>query len=243
MKLKRILASFAAAAALIGSISATVFAVNDGEATYCFDNSSKISDWKTYGSISETNFKITQTTSQSKNGSGSILISENVSDEVSGKFGGAYITADSVGLTNFSGCTISMSVLVCEGAENVCDNLSVYSDGMVWINAVPSKLSSSEWTDVSLVIPENATNSQAGFTIPTFNTYMGNIVYIDDFTITRSDGTIVSNVGDFEQKAITGESTVSTGVNIALTIVLVVLILAIVGGIGFIVSAAMKRFS
>ena len=243
MKLKRILTSLVAAAAVISTFSLTGFAVNDGEAAYCFDNESKLSDWETYGSTSETNFKITQVTTQSKNGNGCILISENVSDEVSEQFGGAYITADSVGLKNFGGCTISMSVLAYEGAEGACDNLSVFSDGMLWINTVASGLSSSQWTDITLVVPENADNSKVGFTIPTFNTFMGNIVYIDDFTITTADGVVVSNVGDYEQKIVTEESTVSTGVNIALTIVLVVLILAIVGGIGLIVSSSMKRFS
>ena len=243
MKLKRILTSLVAAAAVISTFSLTGFAVNDGEAAYCFDNESKLSDWETYGSTSETNFKITQVTTQSKNGNGCILISENVSDEVSEQFGGAYITADSVGLKNFGGCTISMSVLAYEGAEGACDNLSVFSDGMLWINTMASGLSSSQWTDITLVVPENADNSKVGFTIPTFNTFMGNIVYIDDFTITTADGVVVSNVGDYEQKIVTEESTVSTGVNIALTIVLVVLILAIVGGIGLIVSSAMKRFS
>lgn len=243
MKLKRILTSLIAAAAVVSTVSIAGFAVNDGEAAYCFDNKNRISDWQTYGSTIETGFKITQTVDQSKNGEGSILISENVSGDVSDKFGGAYITADTVGLKNFGGCTISMSVLLSEGAEAFCNNFSLFSDGVVWIQSPASGLNSQTWTNVTIQIPENADNTRAGFTIPTFDRCVRDIVYIDDFTIIQADGTMISNMGDYQQKTITEEETVSTGTNIALTIVLIVLILAIVGGIGLLVSSAMKRFS
>ena len=242
MKLKRIFASFIAAATVITTVSVTAFAVADGEATYCFDNSNRISDWQTYGSVSETKFTITQTTDKAQNGNGCIVISENISDEVSDKFGGAYITADSVGLQNFGGCVVSMSVLACEGAENVCDNFSIFSDGMLWVNAA-AEINSKEWTEITLYIPENADNNQIGFTIPTFSKYMGNIIYIDDVMIATADGNKISNVGDFQPKIVSEADTVSTGVNIALIILLVVLVLAIIGGIGFLISSAIKRFS
>ena len=116
MKLKKILASLIAAAAVVSTVSLTGLAVNDGEATYCFDNDSRIADWETYGSVAETGFKITQSIKQSNNGEGSILISENVQGEVSNAYGGAFITASTVGLASFEKCTITMSVLLCEGA-------------------------------------------------------------------------------------------------------------------------------
>ena len=243
MKLKRILTSFIAAAAVITTVSMTTFAVSDGEATYCFDNSNGIANWQTFGSVSETKFKITQTSEQAQNGNGCILISENVSSDISNKSGGAYITAESLGLKNFGGCTISMSVLACEGAETVCDEFSLFSEGMLWVNASASDISSKAWKEITLSIPENADNYQVGFTIPTYKQYMGNIVYIDDFVITRADGTKISNVGDFQPKVVSEGDTVSTGVNIALIILLVVLVLAIIGGIGFLISTAIKRFS
>lgn len=242
MKLKKILAAFIASAAVISSVAVTGFALNDGEATYCFDNGNKISDWQTYGSLDETGFKITQTNAQSKNGNGSLLISEKVTGDTTNAFGGAYVTASSVGIDNFGGCTISMSLLLCEGAEKFCENLTIYSEGMIWIQTPPSNLSSTTWTEVTLQIPADADNSKVGFTIPTLQPHSGDIVYIDDFTITRADGTIVSNLGDYQPKAITEINTVSKGTNIALIILLVVLILAIVGGIGFIISSSTKRY-
>lgn len=243
MKLKKILMSLIAAAAIVSTTAATVSAVYDGEATYCFDNDSRLSDLETYGSVTETGFKITQTTNQAKNGNGCIVISENISDEVSDKSGGVYVEAGSVGIDSFDGCTITMSVLACEGAEKICDSFSLFSDGMLWLNASASDLSTTEWKDITLVIPEGAKNDRVGFTIPTFSKYMGDLIYIDDFTITLPDGNVVANVGDYQPKTVTEAETVSKGVNIALIIVLVVLVLAIVGGIGFLISTAMKRFS
>ncbi len=243
MKLKKILASLIASAAIVSSASLNAFAIGDGEATYCFDNSNRIADWETYGSAAETGLTFAPVSGVSQNGEGSLLVSEKVTGEIESTFGGAFITADKIGLKNFEGCTITMSVLLCEGAEDAVDQFSLYSDGIIWLQSKPVGINSKTWTEVSLTIPEDADNSKIGFTIPTYSAYSGNILYIDDLSITRADGTAVANLGDYQTKTVTSANTVSTGTNIALTILLVVLILAIVGGIGFIVSAIVKKFT
>lgn len=243
MKLKKIFAAITAAAAILTSSSLTAMALEDGQATYCFDTADKLADWQTYGSTAETGFTFKQITANSKNGEGCIVVSENVTENVSDTYGGAYINAETLGLQNFSGCTISMSVLLNGDAANNIENFSLYCDGMIWLEAPVIDISSNEWTEVTLVVPENAENSRAGFTIPTFGLYSGEIVYIDDFAVTASDGTVIANVGDYKAKDISSTETVSKGTNIVLTIVLVVLILAIVGGIGLIVSSVIKKFA
>ena len=207
-------------------------ALEDGEATYCFDTADKLADWQTYGSAAETGFAFKQTAANSKNGDGCIVVSENVTGD-----------AETLGLRNFGSYTISMSVMLCDGAANNIENLSLYSDGMIWLETPVIGINSKEWTEVSLFIPENTENPRVGFTIPTFGEYSGDIVYIDDFAVTASDGTVIANVGDYKEKAVSATETVSNGTNIVLTIVLVVLILAIVGGIGLIVSSVIKRFA
>ncbi|MDE5992539.1 MAG: hypothetical protein K2G87_05760, partial [Oscillospiraceae bacterium] len=214
-----------------------------GEATYCFDTTAAMEDWQTYGSVAETGFKISQDVAVSKNGNGSILISETFSDDIENLFGGAYVDSSVFGLDSFQGCTVEMSVRLCEGAEKFTENLSLFSDGMIWLASTPEALSSSDWTTVTLEIPENATNTRVGFTIPTFTMHSGDILYIDDFSITDSNGSRIANRGDYYAREITPAEKVSTGKNIFLTILLVVLILVIVGGIGVIVSSMMKRFS
>ncbi len=242
MKLKKFL-SAVLASAVITAGAASVSAAEDGQATYCFDSDSSLSEWQTYGSTAETGFTITQTTAVSKNGNGSIIISEKVEEDIANQYGGAYIEASSLGLDSFQGCTIEMSVRLCEGAEGFYDSFSLYSDGMIWLTSPVENLSTETWTTVSLTIPENATNSSVGFTIPTYLLHKGDLVYIDNFTVTKADGTVIGNRGDYVIKEVRNEETVSKGTNIALTVALVVLILVIVGGIGFIVSSAIKKFS
>lgn len=243
MKLKKIFAAVIAAAAILTSSSLTAVALEDGQATYCFDTAEKLSDWQTYGSTAETGFAFKQTIANSKNGEGCIVVSENADGDVSEKYGGAYISAEAFGLKNFGGCTISMSVMLKDGAAAYIENFSLYSDGMIWLETPVANINSKEWTEFTLAVPDNAENPKVGFTIPTFNKCSGEIVYIDDFAVTTSDGNVISNVGDYKAKSVSSTETVSKGTNIVLTIVLVVLILAIVGGIGLIVSSAIKRFS
>lgn len=243
MKLRKLFAAFTAAAAILACSSVTALALEDGQATYCFDTADRLSDWQTYGSAAETGFSFKQITANSKNGEGCIVVSENVAGEVAETYGGAYISASALGLQNFGGCTVSMSVLLNEEAAEHIDNFSLYSDGMIWLETPVIDINSQTWTEVALTVPENAENTQAGFTIPTFGEYSGEIVYIDDFAVTASDGTVIANVGDYKAKTVSETETVSTGTNIVLTIVLVVLILAIVGGIGLIVSSVIKRFA
>ncbi|MDE7288275.1 MAG: hypothetical protein K2N71_02070 [Oscillospiraceae bacterium] len=243
MKLKKIFAAITAAAAILTSSSLTAMALEDGQATYCFDTADKLADWQTYGSASETGFSFKQTTANSKNGEGCIVVSEDVTGEVSDTYGGAYITAETLGLNNFGGCTISMSVLLKDEAINNIESFSLYCDGMIWLETPIVDINSKDWTEVTLVVPENAENPRVGFTIPTFGLYSGDIVYIDDFAVTTSDGIVIANVGDYKAKTVSSADTVSTGTNIVLTIVLVVLILAIVGGIGIIVSSVIKKFA
>ena len=243
MKLKKIFAAITAAAAIMTSLSLTALALEDGQATYCFDTADKLADWQTYGSTTETGFAFKQITSNSKNGEGCIAVSENVTGEVSETYGGAYVSAENFDLSDFSGCTISMSVLLKDGADAYIENFSLYSDGMIWLETPVVDINSKEWTEVTLTVPDNAENPRVGFTIPTFNACSGEILYIDDFAITASDGTVIANVGDYKAKTVSSAETVSTGTNIVLTIVLVVLILAIVGGIGIIVSSVIKRFA
>lgn len=243
MKLRKIFAAVIASAILAGTSALTAFAVGDGEAAYCFDTPDMLSDWQTYGSVEETGFSFTQITARSKNGDGCIAVSENCEGNVSESYGGAYISSDMLGLENFGGCTISMSFLLNDSAALNIDNLSVYSDGMVWLETPVIDINSKDWTEFSLLVPENAENTRVGFTIPTFNTYSGEIVYIDDVTITRADGTVVSNRGDYKARSIAQVETVSKGTNIVLIILLVVIILAIIGVIVLIVTKAIKRYA
>lgn len=242
MKLKKILSALIASAVIAGTSAVSAFAVEDGQATYCFDKGSSLAEWQTYGSVEETGFKAEISSTNPLNGKGSLLVSENVTESVANNFGGMYVDAATLGLDNFKGCTIEMSVLLCEGAEGYTDSFSLYSDGLIWLEATPEALSTKEWTTITLVLPENADNTKVGFTIPTYSVYTGDILYIDDFTVTSADGTVIANRGDYEMKKITEIKVASKGATIALAIVAGLLIVGIVAFIIVSVIKVVKRY-
>lgn len=243
MKIKKIISALLASAVAAGMCAANAFAVEDGQATYCFDTGACIESFLPYGSVDAANAKLANTILESKNGNGSLVVSVDIEENIEEAYGGFYIEAASLGLDSFKSCTIEMSVKACNGSESFIDNFALYSDGIIYLTSEPVELSSEKWTTLTLVIPEGAENKKVGFTIPTFKLRSGDIVYIDDFTVTQADGTIISNQGDYEVKKVAAEDTATTGQSIGMTILLVVLILAIVGGIGLIVSSALRKFS
>ena len=118
-----------------------------------------------------------------------------------------------------------------------------FSDGIIYLAQPATTLSSEEWTTITLVIPEGAANSKLGFTIPSFDLRSGDMVYIDDFTITTSDGSVIKNRGDYEIKKVSEKDAAPLFQRVLMIILLVLLVAAIVGGIGFIISKSVKRFS
>ena len=243
MRMKKIISAVLASVVAAGMCAATAFAVEDGGATYCFDTDAKISDFVSYGSIEETGMKLTHTTEVSQNGSGCIVISEDSKGDVENGYGGFFVEASRYGLENFESCTVEMSVKLCPGATAFYDSFALYSDGSIWLSQPISDLASETWTTVKMVVATGSENTRVGFTIPTYEEYKGDIVYIDDFVITDADGNVITNRGDYEKKTIVPENAPSKGTNVGLTILLVLLILGIVGGIGLIVSSAIRRFS
>ncbi len=243
MKIRKIVSAVLASVIAAGMCAANAFAVEDGGATYCFDTADKISDFVSYGSIEETGMKLTHTNELSNNGSGCVVISENSKGDVESGYGGFYVEASRYGLENFDGCTVEMSVKLCPGATAYYDSFALYSDGSIWLSQPVVDLTSDTWATFKMVVATGSENTRVGFTIPTYKEYKGDIVYIDDFTITDADGNTIANRGDYKTKTIVPEDAPSKGTNIGLTILLVLLIFAIVGGIGIIVSSAIRRFS
>lgn len=243
MKIRKLASAVLAAVISAGMCMANVYAIGDGEATYCFDTTAKMSDFTAFGSAENVGMKLTHTVYESDNGNGSVILSVNNAETPEQTYGGMYIEASQLGLDTFKNCKVEMSVKLCEGAEGYTDQLALFSDGLVWMTQPVVGIDEDTWTTVTLVLPDGAANTKVGFTIPTYKAYSGDVVYIDDFAVTDSNGNVIANMGDYEVKKLSVEDAASTGQNIGLTIVLVVLILAIVGGIGLIVSAAIRRFS
>ena len=171
--------------------------------------------------------------------------SENITSDISEdqQFGGVYFTAESLGLEDFKGCTVRMSVLFDENAADAVSDFTVFSDGVVWITSGISDENSGRWSKVSLTVPENASNTKIGFTIPVYSQYSGAVAYVDNVVVYKADGTAIENQGDYSLTSDGITVSIGTGGRIGLVIVLVILIFAIIGGIGFVVSTCLKRFT
>jgi len=243
MRIKKIISAVLASVIAAGMCAANAFAVEDGGATYCFDTDAKISEFASYGSIEETGAKLTHTTLESSNGAGCIVVSVNSKGKATNLYGGFFVEASQFGLESFDGCKVEMNVKLAPGATSYYDAFALYSDGTIWLSQPVTDLTSDKWTNFSMVVATGSENAKVGFTIPTYQEYKGDVVYVDDFTITDAEGKVIANRGDYEAKAVVIEDAPSKGTNIGLTILLVLLIFGIVGGIGLIVSSAIRRFS
>lgn len=244
--MKKIISAFLAAVTAAALSSVPVIAEESARnATYCFDNDSAITAWESYGSTDLTGLELSVTKDKKESGDGALCISENITSDISEdqQFGGVYFTAESLGLEDFKGCTVRMSVLFDENAADAVSDFTVFSDGVVWITSGISDENSGRWSKVSLTVPENASNTKIGFTIPVYSQYSGAVAYVDNVVVYKADGTAIENQGDYSLTSDGITVSIGTGGRIGLVIVLVILIFAIIGGIGFVVSTCLKRFT
>lgn len=244
--MKKIISAFLAAVTAAALSSVPVFAEESAQnATYCFDNNSAITTWESYGSTDLTGLELSITKDTKESGDGALCISENITSDIpeDQQFGGVYFTAESLGLEDFKGCTVQMSVLFDENAADAVSDFTVFSDGVVWITSGISDENSGRWSKVSLTVPENASNTKIGFTIPVYSQYSGAVAYVDNVVVYKADGTAIENQGDYSLTSDGITVSIGTGGRIGLVIVLVILIFAIIGGIGFVVSTCLKRFT
>lgn len=214
------------------------------DATFCFDSNSSLTLLENYGSVQETGLALSINNDNKEDGDGSLCIYENITEDIPDdkQFGGVYVSANALGLEDFRGCTVQMSVLFDENAKDVADKFTVYSDGIVWITAEISAETAGRWSKVSLTVPENASNDKIGFAIPVYGQYTGNVAYVDNIIVYKPDGTVVENVGDYQLTATGLKTPVSLGGRIAMIVGGIVLIVGALGGVGYVVTKLMRKF-
>lgn len=247
--MKKIISALAAAVMLaafpaINAAAEETEAAAEQDATFCFDTDSSLALLENYGSIKETGLALSISSDNKESGDGSLCIYENITEEIPAdqQFGGVYFTAETLGMEDFKGCTVQMSVLFDEAAKDVADKFTVYSDGIVWTTAEISADTAGRWTKVALTVPENAANDKLGFTIPVYGEYTGNVAYVDNIIVYNPDGTIAANVGDYQLTSAGLNVPASLGARIAMIVGGVLLIVAAIGGVGFVVTKLMRKF-
>jgi hypothetical protein len=185
-------------------VSATVFSANVFAAdvsVFSFDNDNSLSFWSTEGdaAIKDTGFKLSISNSEAYEGAGSLAVSEDMTKEAENIGGGAYFTASSIEQTTFAGSTITAMVYPVKDAFEFGAQITLYSDGEVYIPVSPQDLKANTWNEIQLKIPDNCNNTKIGFNIPLNRIYNGVVFYVDDIRITNSDGSYITNIGDSEE--------------------------------------------
>ncbi len=244
MKIKRMLSAVIAAAAMFSAISLSVFAIGDN-ATYCFDTADKLSDWQLTDNADKAGLKISIDAKNAENGAGALAIYESFKGDAPNSSTGIYIDAKTLGLENFSGCTMQVSYKFDSDFDGSAENLSIFSDGIVWIQTAISRDNATIYKTASITVPENAANSRFGITVPTLIPATGTIVYIDNVIIFDKEGTPIENVGDYkmsDENTADKYKTTGTLTTVIYVVLLVVIVLLVAGGIFYVVRTLMKRF-
>jgi hypothetical protein len=223
--------------------SLTVFASQD--AALAFDNDSSIELFVNDNAelVKTTGFKYAVSNKETFDGEGALAVSESyVGNPIENSSGGAYITADSLGLTDFAGCTISAKLYPTATAMAVNPEIVLYTDGMLYLPTATTDFTADSWNDVTLVVPENCNNTRFGFLVPVKNTFSGDVFYLDEVVITRPDGSLVSNVGDYAapEEGLSGD--IDDTLAIILGAILVVGVIAIVILLIYLIVRRTKRY-
>ena len=244
MKMKRVFAVIIAAVSMFSLNTFAVAAALD-DATYCFDTAEKLSDWQLTEESSAVNLKISIDTLTAEDGAGSLAIYESFKEEPPSSSTGIYVDSKTFGLENFAGYSMEISYKFNPDFEGSAENLSIFSDGIVWVQTSIMPNDIKEFQKAKVTVPENAANTRFGITIPTLIPATGTIVYIDNVVIYDAEGTAIANVGDYkisEENEADKYKQTGTLTTVIYVILLVVIILLVVGGIAYMVLTLRKRF-
>ena len=231
--------SFAASAE---ETSAAETGASDTNATFCFDTDASLSDWSNY--TGNTDAQISMSISDKIGETGYSLALNSVrKTDAADVFSGTCFTSSSVGLESFDSCKITYSYYIPKEFAEYSDNLSFFTDGIVWTqNDVPTE-KCEQWLTYTVTVPENAKNTKAGIYIPVTGKYSGPVAYIDNIKVYNADGKLVANTGDYKDVKITGEKLDLKTNGIFVSILQVVVVVAIIGGIAALAAYFIKKKS
>jgi hypothetical protein len=214
-------------------------------AALAFDNDSSVKLFLNDNAdlVKTTGFKYVVSDKESYDGAGALAVSESyVGDTIENSSGGAYITADRFGLTDFAGCTISAKLYPTGASRAANPEIVFYTDGMLYLPTATTDWKADSWNDVTLAVPENCNNTRFGFLIPVKSTFSGDVFYLDEVVITRPDGETVANIGDYEapQEGLSGD--INDTLAIILTVILAAGAVAIIVLLIYIIVRRTKRY-
>lgn len=245
--MKKLLSVILAAACTL-AMSSTVLAdeAPTGEAaekkeaaTFTFDTDACYSYIHTFGNASDTN--LTYSLSDSGAVSGRCLkLEEDFASDIGNQYGGIYFLASDFGIDSFAGYTMTVNLKTNSKVSKATDSLLVFTDGAQWVSTgVSTTGDTGKWVKASVSVPMDKANSKLGISIPITEAFSGEVMYLDEIVITDSYGNQVANIGDLDTSLAEAPGTFSS---VMTTIVFILLILVVVGGVAFIVLKVTRRY-
>ncbi len=241
--MKKILSIILAAAAAF-TMSTAVFAETETAqaktepATFSFDTDASMKYLHTFGHASDTGLTYELSDAGAVSGR-CIKISESFTSPVSNQYGGIYIDAADLGLENFSGYTMKISLKVSDEAAKKTEVILAFSDGEQWLTENVLTSNAGKWQEAKITVPVNVVNTKLGISIPITDSFTGDVVYIDNIILTDNYGKAVANVGDIDTSLAEAPN---TAMSVLTTILFILLIIVVILGVGFVAMKFFRRF-
>ena len=244
---KKILSLFLAAAAVL-SMTAGALAADETEArtaaapkdaaTFTFDTDVCMSYIHPFGSAADTNLQYNLEDKAAVSGR-CLRLSEDFNQDISNQYGGIYFLASDLGLEDFAGYTMTVKAKVTSASAKVTSNMVLFSDGVSWVSNNFTTDNAGNWITATVSVPADTKNDKLGISIPITSAFSGDVVFLDDITISDNYGKAIANVGDVDTSLAEAPNTVTT---VLTTILFIVLIIAVIGGIVLVVLKMIRRY-
>ena len=242
MHMKKILSVILAAAAVF-TMGTAVFAEAEktdsaNTATISFDTQKALDYVHAFGNHEQSGLVMEISDEETVSGK-ALAMSESFKGTLDNRYGGFYLDAADFGLDSFAGHTITMSVCVTKAASKATTKLEAFSDGSQWASVPVLSSPSDTWSKVSVTVAANTANTKAGLSIPITEEFTGTVCYVDNIVITDNYGKTVANIGDIDNSLYQGPSGLTS---VLTTILFIVLIIAVVGGIVIFVRKVVRTY-
>lgn len=241
--MKKILSLVLAAAAIFTMGTASyadepAAAAKTDPATFTFDTADGFSYIHTFGNAADTN--LTYELSDAGAISGRCLkLSEDFAGDVSNQYGGIYFDAADFGLSNFAGYTMNLNIKTNPASAKATSVVLAFSDGEQWVAQSISTSTTNSWINTSVSVPADKKNTKMGISIPITSTFTGEVLLVDDITITDNYGKVIANIGDIDTSLAEAPDTLTS---VLTTILFVVLILGVIAGVVFVILKLTRRY-
>ena len=134
---------------------------------------------------------------------------------------------------------MTVKVKVTSASAKVTSSMVLFSDGTSWVSNNFSTDNAGNWITATVSVPADTKNDKLGISIPITSAFKGDVLFLDDITISDNYGKAIANVGDVDTSLAEAPNTLTS---VLTTILFIVLIIAVIGGIVLVVLKMIRRY-